>query len=425
MNTVDKTDIDGDSNYHFEIRAVNEQLLIGAVHLQELADIALQTEQRLQDLIHGLDAVICEVDSHSGQATFLSLRSDTFLGRSLDVWRDDRAFLSEIIHPSDRARVMALIPTRSENAQNYEYDFRGTSPDDSWIYLRNKVRSVLNADGEVTLLRCVIVDVTEEKEIEQALEEAYARELNITETLQRSILFMPPEDAFPGLKVNSLYEPASVDTMVGGDFSDTFACNHGHVALILGDVMGHGLPAAMLTAELKYAIRAFVREHVSPGRILTQMNAYLCEGYRLHREGLNDAGDDSPLCLTLAIVDPSTGQAKVASAGMEPPLIIRRNGQAEEVLVGGLLLGIVESEDYEETAFQLEPGDTMVMTTDGVTESRLDGRYLGYSGLKELACVGWLQGSLDKMSKTIIAGSRAFAGGELKDDACILLAQRQ
>jgi serine phosphatase RsbU (regulator of sigma subunit) len=407
-----------------DLRDVNEQLVIGAIHLQEVADTATQTEQRLRDLVESLNAIICEVNVNTGQATFLSLRSDTFLGRPVNLWRESPAFLTDIIHPSDRLRAASLIPEHMNNGQSYEYDFRALSGDQEWIYMRNIVRAVRKQTANVDLLRCVIVDVTNEKEIAEALELAYERERDITESLQRSILFMPAEDSFPGLTVNRLYEAASDESLVGGDFFDTFACGHGHVALVIGDVTGHGLPAAMFTAELKYAMRGFVREHVEPSRILSQMNSYLCEGFRLHREGLYKEGNESPLCIAVAIINTTTGDAFVASGGMEPPLIVRNDGTMEELLVGGMLLGIEGSTDYEQKAFHLEPGDSIVMTTDGVTEPRMRGNFLGYDGLMDLAHLGWSKGSLEEMGSTIMEGAREFGGGTLRDDACILLARR-
>lgn len=408
-----------------EMRDLNEKLVIAAVRQQELAEAAQRAEHRLRDLVHGLDAVICEVDTRTGTPAFLSLRAETFLGHPLDRWHSQPDFLAEIVHPSDRERATALFPVFAQEDQEYEYEFRALSADTDWIWMRNIVRPVLDAGGSVTLLRCVIVDVSAQKQAALALEAAHARERNIAETLQRSLLFMPPEDSFPGLSVKTLYEAATDEALVGGDFWDTFACDHGHVALVLGDVMGHGLPAAVFTAELKFTLRGFVREHVHPARILAQMNAYLCEGGRLHQEGLNDEGDDAPVCLTVVILNNATGQGVVAGAGMEPPLLVRRDGGMEEMKVNGLLLGVQSGADYAETSFQLEQGDSVILTTDGVTEARQGKQFLGYEGLMRLAQEGRPLVTLEQQGRAILDGARAFAGGELKDDACVLLARRR
>jgi len=407
-----------------EMRAINENLVIASIRQQELAEVAVRAEQRLRDLVHGLDVVICEVDIRTGQPVFLSLRAETFLGHSLDRWYAQSNFLAEIIHPSDRERVTSLFPAFMREGHDYEYEFRALSADTDLIWMRNIVRQVHDAAGNVELLRCVIVDVTAQREAAQALEAAYAREHNITETLQRSLLFMPPENSFPGLAVKTVYEAASDESLVGGDFWDTFACDHGNVALVLGDVMGHGLPAAIFTAEIKYTLRGFVREHLQPGRILTQMNAYLCESHRLFREGLNEEGDEAPVCVTVVIVNTATGEGAVAGAGMEPPLLVRSDGQMQEMAVNGLLLGVKLGTEYAETTFQLGQGDLVILTTDGVTEARQGKQFLGYEGLMQLVQEGKSVGTLEKLGQAILNGARTFAGGELRDDACVLLARR-
>ncbi len=422
-----------------EMLAINERLMIAGIRQQEYAEVARRTEQRLRDLVHGLDAVICEVDMRTGQPAFLSLRAETFLGHALAHWHAQPDFLAEIIHPRERQQVTALFPAFVQNGLDYEYEFRALSPDTDWIWMRNIVRLVYSPAGELEMLRCVIVDVTAQKQaalaleqtamtLEQtalALEAAYARERSIAETLQRSLLFMPPEDSFPGLAVKTLYEAPSNEALVGGDFWDTFACDHTKVAFVLGDVMGHGLPAAVFTAELKYALRGFVREHIHPARIMAQMNAYLCESHRLYREGLNKEGDDAPVCLIIALVDITTGAGAVAAAGMESPLLVRAHGQMEEINATGLLLGIQPKACYEETPFQLEQGDLVILTTDGVTEARQGSLFLGYAGLMRLAQQGRSLETLEQKGQTILDGARAFAGGELKDDACVLLVRRQ
>jgi len=434
-----------------DLLLINERLMIASVRQQELAEEATRSakeattnaeaarraEQRLRHLVHGLDAVICEVDTREGRPSFLSLRAETFLGHPLDRWHTQAGFLTEIIHESDRERAQAEARAGARTGQDYEYEFRALSADTDVIWMRNIVRLVRDSDGDVEMLRCVIVDVTAQRQVAQALTEshraleaAYARERNIAETLQRSLLFMPPEDAFPGLAVKTLYEAADDEALVGGDFWDAFACDHGKVALVLGDVMGHGLPAAVFTAELKYTLRGFVREHERPARILAQMNAYLCESHRLHGEGLNAEGDEAPVCLSLVILNTATGEGAVAAGGMEPPLLVRAGGPMEELPVDGLLLGFQPGTEYAETAFQLAAGDLILLTTDGVTEARQGRQFLGYDGLQRLAQEGRSAGApetgtLEQMGQTILDGARAFAGGRLRDDACVLLARRR
>ncbi len=409
--------------HNAEMLAINERLVIAGIRQQEFAEVALRAEQRLRDLVHGLDAVICEVDMRTGQPAFLSLRAETFLGHPLERWHAQPDFLAEIIHSSDRDRAEALFPAFMQEGQDYEYEFRALSADTDWIWMRNIVRLVHDADGNVELLRCVIVDVTAQRKMAEELAAAGRRDQRIAVALQRSLLFMPPEDAFPGLAVKTMYETASDEALVGGDFWDTFAFDNGHVALVIGDVMGHGLTSAIFTAELKYTLRGFIREHEHPPLILYQLNQYLCQTHRLFREGLNDEGDEAPVCLTLVVLNTATGEGVVCSAGMEPPLLLRADGQMEEIRTRGLVLGVETDEEYRAETFQLGHGDLVLLTTDGITEARRGRSFLGYDGLMRLAQEG-RKGTLEQMGQTILDGARAFAMGKLMDDACLLLARR-
>jgi len=413
-----------------EMLEINEKLVIAGVRQQEFAEAARRAEHRLRDLVYGLDAVICEVDVRTGQPSFLSLRAETFLGHPLNRWYSQPSFLTEIVHPSDHERVAALLPTLMEAGLDYNYDFRALSADKDIIWMRNIVSIVRGSEGGIEMLRCVIVDITAQRQTAQKLEAAYAREHKVADTLQRSLLFMPPEYSFPGVSVKTIYESASDEALAGGDFWDTFACDHGNVAFVLGDVMGHGLPAAVFTAELKYTLRGFIREHVTPGRILRQMNSYLHESHRLFTEGLNEQGGDAPICMTLAIIDTATGQGTIASAGMEPPLLVRSDGRMEEINVNGLLLGFELDVKYAEVSFELTSGDWLILTTDGITEARQGKEFLGYEGLMRLVQEGRSEGmfenaSVEQLGQAILEGAKAFAGGRLKDDACVLLARRQ
>jgi len=91
----------------------------------------------------------------------------------------------------------------------------------------------------------------------------------------------------------------------------------------------------------------------------------------LFHEGLNDEGDDAPICLTLATLHAASGDGKVAVAGMEPSLIARAGGDVEALEVSGTLLGVESDQEYEMVPFHLEHGDTLLMTTDSIVETKI------------------------------------------------------
>ncbi len=274
-----------------------------------------------------------------------------------------------------------------------------------------------------TVIQCNIRDITERKTLEKALRSVQETDKKIALALQRPILFHPKEDAFSGLLVQTAYATASDDALVGGDFWDTFAFDNGHVAFVLGDVMGHGLTSAIFTTELKHTLRAYVREHEQPARILFHMNQFLYQSGRLFREGINTEGSDAPVCLTLAILERATGKGTFATAGMEPPLIARANGEVTQLASVGLPLGVAAGENFIPVDFHLEPGDTLIVFTDGITEARRGKQFMDTEGLIRLATEAG-EGTLEVLAAVLLNGTRDFAGGKLRDDASLVLVRR-
>jgi len=252
---------------------------------------------------------------------------------------------------------------------------------------------------------------------EAQLAEDLRHEHQIAETLQRSLLSAPAEDAFPGLRVQTEYEPAWKEALVGGDFYDVLALGDGRVALVVGDVTGKGLAAATHTAEVKYALRAILHEHPEPARALARLNRLLAQP--------QPGGAGPPLvAVALAVVDTRTGEASVASAGAEHPLLLRADGTAEEIRAGGMLLGTLREADYEAQAVRLAPGDCLLLVTDGLTEARRGREFFGYAGLTRAAQRAQAAG-LGRVGEAIIADAKGFTGGALHDDVCLLLVRRE
>jgi serine phosphatase RsbU (regulator of sigma subunit) len=126
-----------------------------------------------------------------------------------------------------------------------------------------------------------VADITERKAAEAALAAAAEKQQRIAETLQRSLLLTPPANAFPGIEISTRYEAAWEEAQIGGDFHDAFQVDGGKVALVVGDVTGKGLAAASYTAEIKFALRAYLRESDDPAAALQRLNHFLVGAQRL------------------------------------------------------------------------------------------------------------------------------------------------
>lgn len=254
----------------------------------------------------------------------------------------------------------------------------------------------------------------------EALQEALQKQSRIAETLQRSLLVSPPPGAFPGLEVAPYYEPAGDDMLLGGDFFDAFALGSGRVALVVGDVTGKGLSAASHTAEVKYTLRGFLREHQTPAAALRRLNAYLLDSQQLDPER-----DASLVTVAVAVVEVAHGRVTMAAGGAEAPLIVWADGGTEEVAAGGPVIGATPDAEYPEQTRRLAPGDMLVLVTDGITEAR-HGRheFFGSEGLiRSLQVLKPGETPLSEIGRKIATDARQFAGGTLKDDVCLLLAR--
>ena len=281
-----------------------------------------------------------------------------------------------------------------------------------------------SSSSSPTMILLAFEDVTERHAEEARLQAAYDREHLIAEALQRPLTLEVPEDAFPGLAVATLYEAALQEAQVGGDFFDIFAMPRGRVAVAIADASGKGLSAAVRTMQLKDVLRAFTREYPhSPAAIVARLNDFMCDTRRFD---LDKAGEESFSCLSLAILDPDSGEGSLVTAGCEPALIVHAGGTSDVLTASGPPLGIEREEIYAARPFHLDPGDTLLLVTDGITEARRGKEFLEYEGLAALAkeALGQPLPSLRDAAEVILNGARSFGGGSLRDDACIVLVRR-
>jgi len=289
-------------------------------------------------------------------------------------------------------------------------------------------QAIERAMGEAGSQYAIVQHEAERKRGDEALllaeqlRAAYERERSITQVLQRRLLLKVAEDAFAGLSVATLYEPARDEADVGGDFLDAFALPGGKVALIVGDACGKGLEAAAHNTYVKDVLRAFLREDPShPGPVLSRLNNAVVDVLDEETPRM----DDTFVVLSLAVLNPATGDAVFAAGGAEPPLLLRASSEVEVVDARGMALGIQAGEQYQEVSLRLEPGDTILMLTDGITEARVSTDVLGYDGMVQLARNSLAAGSLYDTGRAILDGARDFGGGSFKDDACLILARRR
>jgi serine phosphatase RsbU (regulator of sigma subunit) len=127
--------------------------------------------------------------------------------------------------------------------------------------------------------------------------------------------------------------------------------------------------------------------------------------------------------MTYFTIDPATGNVVAASAGHPAPLLVSANGGVRAMECGGLALGVDGGQVYEEDTARLEPGDAVVVFTDGVIEARREGELYGHDRLAEVL-VATRTLPPEEVARTVVDACRAFAGGELPDDCAVVVIKR-
>ncbi|MFE5395874.1 SpoIIE family protein phosphatase [Streptomyces sp. NPDC056568] len=235
-------------------------------------------------------------------------------------------------------------------------------------------------DGRPLLIRTTLLDARDrrayEDELLRARQEADTerdRLRTLATTLQRTLL-PPALDDVPGLDVAAHYHIASVDE-VGGDFYDLFPLTQGTWGLFLGDVCGKGAAAAAITSLARYTLRAAAVYDPDPAAVLRNLNTVLNHEYN---------GYDPRFCtvifgLLTPVGEQGAFRITLASGGHPPALLLRADGSADYLPTpGGQLVGALPDPDIATTTVCLDPGDTLLLYTDGLTEAHTDqpgGRY--------------------------------------------------
>jgi PAS domain S-box-containing protein len=231
----------------------------------------------------------------------------------------------------------------------------------------------------------------------------FAREQRIALTLQRSLL---PETlpVTPALETAAVYRPAALDGSVGGDWYDVIALPCGRVALVMGDVMGRGVPAAALMGQLRAAVRAYAAQDLPPGDLLGHLDGLV--------RGLTD---DTLVTCVYAVYDPVEEALCLANAGHLPPMVRTRQG-VQLLDVNGVVLGAGHG-SYEQTEVPFPADAVLAVYTDGLVERRATDIDAGITRLVRL--LRDADGALDEAAQRMVDA----LGGETADvdDVALML----
>lgn len=281
------------------------------------------------------------------------------------------------------------------------------------------VNAVLERDeeGRARVVRVALFDATHRREYERELlrakeraEVSEARARSLAETLQQTLIPpLPPR--VPGLDVAAGYRPAGQGHEVGGDFYDVFQVGVDDWVVVLGDVCGKGVEAAVVTALVRYSVRALSVQTADPAQAL---------------EGLDEVllahGSTGRYCTVVVArlrrVD-DAWTVTVSLGGHPPPLRLVPGDRPEPVGRPGTIVGVFESMARGETELVLSPGEALVFYTDGVTEGRRERELYGEERLGRI--LDGLDADAATVVDVVLGDVLEFQSGVPRDDVAVVV----
>jgi sigma-B regulation protein RsbU (phosphoserine phosphatase) len=238
-------------------------------------------------------------------------------------------------------------------------------------------------------------------------EERFKRELIEARELQENLL-ANSTSAIEELQVAAKWQPA---TTVGGDYIAAFNIDEEHAALCVADVVGKGLPAALLMSNFQAALKSLASQSLSPADVSTRLNDLLYANIPLHKF----------VTAFYGVINIAEHTLTFTNAGHNPPLLVRENGECLRLEAGGSVLGAFPDVPFAQEQIQLQPGDRLLLFTDGLTEA-IDqcNEQFGEERLMELLrdC---RSESAEDLKDIVFNAVGEFCGDTFRDDAALMV----
>jgi PAS domain S-box-containing protein len=379
----------GTSNDIHERRSMEDSLRESEAGFRELADTA---------------PVMIWTTDEQGLVTFVNDRWLRFTGTTVEEELGSSWHLG--VHPDDVEGMLASWHSALADRSHWEWEYRlrSASGEHRWVVDRGVPRF---AGGSFAGYVGSAIDIHERKLLEERQHEIYEKEHAIAETLQRSLLPERLPD-IEGLGLAARYLPAGEGAAIGGDWYDVLERPDGRVALVVGDVVGHGLRAASTMGQLRNAFRAYGLVEASPAEVVARINRLVMSGV-----------DEVMATVLYLVLDRETGEVAFSAAGHPPPLLLAADGP--RFLEGGrsVPIGATDPAVFREARAVMPEGSTLLLYTDGLVERRDVPLSDSLDQLAEQA--GEADQGLDELCDRVL---RAVLGEREPDDDVALLAVR-
>ncbi len=256
----------------------------------------------------------------------------------------------------------------------------------------------------------MVAQLVRQQEAEARTRERFEQELRVAQLIQQNFL---PQEApnLEGWRVGAYYQPARE---VGGDFYDFIYLDDGRVGFVIGDVTDKGVPAALVMASTRSVIRAAAQRLSSPGEVLERVNELVCP----------DIPPNMFATCLYCILDPASGKLTFANAGHNLPYLHSDDG-VRELRATGMPLGLLPGMTYEEGEVDVQPGESLLLHSDGLAEAHSQAREMfGFPRLLEF--VG-LHGGEPDLIERLCRELADFTGleREQEDDVTLVTLARE
>ena len=320
---------------------------------QVILDLAIKAVNAQRGVLLILEGESLVARAHKGEGFRIStlVRDRVINEKKSMLVRDtglDEAFKSRMSIVEQKVHTMMAVPLQTKDR------IIGIIYVDSPFILREFTKDDLDLLTVMANVAGIKIENARLSEVEEA-ERIMKRDLTQAADIQKRML---PEEAprMPNVDLAGFNAPCRT---VGGDYYDFFPYPDGRVALALGDVSGKGMPASLMMMGLQAQVHLLAEEPGDLGPFMSRLNKGVCAKCPSNRF----------ITFFFCILDTGTGELRFANAGHNPPILVRASGQVQMLEGGGPVLGIVPFASYREDKVQLDPGDMLVLYSDGVTEA--------------------------------------------------------